>query len=115
MRVVVLIAMASLLANAQCVADCAYHSCSNPSTPRCHHQAPSSNQDDRQRPCSHQMIAPSQSGVSDQITTGTGPIVFEDCANIYAILNGTAPDSPRELESSPLPSDFRADTAVLRI
>src|SRR5438105_15202154 len=71
MRVVVLVAMASLLANAQCVAECASHSCSNSSTPRCHHKAPSTNQDDRPRPCSHQTIAPSQSGISGQITART--------------------------------------------
>lgn len=114
MRVVLLIAIASLLANAQCVADCAYHSCANSSTPRCHHKTPSSNRDDNQQPCSHQIIVPSQYGVSEQITTRSAPPVLDACTTIYVFLRWTAQDSPPEFQLPP-PSNFPADSAVLRI
>ena len=121
MRVMVLIAMASLLANARCVADCAFHSCTNSvsehstgAQPPCHHKTPPSKQSDKQQPCSHQILAGSQSGLSTQITTLTAPIVFECSANISAISCLTAPEPTPEFQSSPPASDFTG-AAVLRI
>ena len=121
MRVMVLIAMASLLANARCVADCAFHSCTNSAgersaatQPPCHHKTPPANQGGKQQPCSHQILPGSQSGVSAQIAIRTISILFADCGNISPISGLTAPEPTAEFHPPPPASDFTR-IAVLRI
>src|SRR5262249_7263276 len=114
-RILALVAIVSVLLNAQCVSDCAFRSCfdfrQQHDRGSCHHKAPAPNHSETERPCSHQILSGSQLG------TVIHPVV--PIAAIHAAHTSVNPaflpfDIAPESQSPP-PESGISRTTVLRI
>ena len=115
-----LFAIALLMANARCINNCAFRSCSDfiqhhttGSQPPCHHKAPSSNHSGTDHPCSHQILPGSQAGVSAQPVVpriSAVAVIFVNTPAAFPAMFGVA----FEFHSPPRQADPNR-TAVLRI
>src|SRR5437868_5663029 len=117
MRVIVLIALTSLIANARCVTDCAFRCCSQPhqsteSQPPCHHKAPSSNHGGTERPCSHQILPGSDFRAAQPVTQ---TIPFGSVTTANAPVELLAESGVAAPYQSPPPALTVKGTAILRI
>ena len=114
-----LLAIALVMANAQCIENCAFRSCSDflqhstGSQSPCHHKAPPSNHSDPERPCAHHILPGLESGLSVQ------PVV--QITAIHVETDTTAPVLAPWLSAvtaafqSPPPDAGASYTLVLRI